>query len=110
MKGYYGGENVNGTNPPNGGNTTNLYEVMAYINEGTREVLIVSVDITYDHSRTAAWTMELEQRGLSNANCELLPANCPWRQCNAESPLPLSGSVTGLRLRKAAQLSYEVPI
>jgi hypothetical protein len=61
MKGYYGGENANGANPPNGGNPTNRYEVMAYGISGDKEILIVTVDITADHSGTAAWTMELER-------------------------------------------------
>jgi len=57
MKGYYGGENANGANPPNGGNPTNRYEVMGYSNNGTVETLIVSVDISGDHSGGASWTM-----------------------------------------------------
>jgi PKD repeat protein len=61
MKGYYGGENTDGANPPNGGITTNRYEVIAYANNGEREILIVSVDISGDHSGGSAWTMELER-------------------------------------------------
>lgn len=61
MKGYYGGENTNGANPPNGGFSTNRYEVIAYSNDGVKEILIVSVDLTADHSGTSAWTMELER-------------------------------------------------
>ncbi len=57
MKGYYGGENTNNANPPNGGNAVNRYEVMGYTNDGTVETLIVSVDISADHSGTASWTM-----------------------------------------------------
>ena len=60
-KGYYGGENIYGENPPNGGNVTNLYEVIAYGNNGEKEILIISVDISYDHSGTASWTIELER-------------------------------------------------
>jgi hypothetical protein len=60
-KGYYGGENVNGADPPNGGNPTNRYEVMNYYELGEKEILIVTVDITSDHSGTAAWTMTLER-------------------------------------------------
>jgi PKD repeat protein len=61
MKGYYGGENVNGADPPNDGNPTNRYEVMNYYEMGDKEILIVTVDITSDHSGTAAWTMTLER-------------------------------------------------
>lgn len=57
MKGYYGGENTNNANPPNGGNAVNRYEVMGYTNDGTVETLIVTVDISGDHSGTASWTM-----------------------------------------------------
>jgi PKD repeat protein len=55
-KGYYGGENAANANPPNGGNATNRYEVMGYINDGTTEYLFVTVDITADHSGTASWS------------------------------------------------------
>ena len=57
MKGYYGGENTSNANPPNGGNAVNRYEVMGYTNDGTVETLIVTVDISGDHSGTASWTM-----------------------------------------------------
>lgn len=61
MKGFYGGENSNMANPPNGGNATNQYEVMAYgVSEG-KEFMIVTVDITADHSGTGSWTIELER-------------------------------------------------
>lgn len=56
-KGFYGGENGDGANPPNGGNTTNIYEVVAYENDGVTETMTVSVDITAAHDGTAAWTM-----------------------------------------------------
>lgn len=61
MKGYYGGENINGGDPPNGGNPTNRYEVISYGDAGDKEFLIVTVDITSDHSGAAAWTMTLER-------------------------------------------------
>ncbi len=61
MKGYYGGENSNNANPPNGGNPTNRYEVISYQDLGTKETLVVSVDISSDHSGSASWTMELER-------------------------------------------------
>lgn len=60
-KGYYGGENSNGSNPPNGGNPTNRYEVIGYAQGATKQYLIVSVDISADHSGGAAWTMVLER-------------------------------------------------
>jgi uncharacterized protein (TIGR02145 family) len=60
-KGYYGGENTNPYNPPNGGYPTTQYEVIAYGTSGDKEILIVSVDISVEHSGTAAWTIELER-------------------------------------------------
>ena len=38
-----------------------MLEVIAYTVDGMKEKLIVSVDITADHSGGAAWTMELER-------------------------------------------------
>jgi PKD repeat protein len=58
-KGYYGGENQDGANLPNGGLTTNQYEIMSYVNDGTTETLIVSVDISAAHDGSAAWTVVL---------------------------------------------------
>lgn len=58
-KGYYGGENIDGANPPNGGLASNQYEVMSYLNDGTTETLTISVDISGDHNGSAAWTMVL---------------------------------------------------
>jgi PKD repeat protein len=58
-KGYYGGENTNGANPPNGGLPGSQYEVVSYVNDGTTETLMISVDYTADHSGTQAWTMVL---------------------------------------------------
>jgi hypothetical protein len=60
-KGYYGGENIDGANPPNGGNPTNTYEVMGYANTGTIEYLFISVDYSEDHSGTSAWSVILER-------------------------------------------------
>lgn len=64
-KGYYGGENTPPnpiTDPwplPNGGNSTNQYEVMGYLNDGTTETLTVSVDLNGADPDGAAWTMVL---------------------------------------------------
>lgn len=58
-KGYYGGENGDGANPPNGGSTTTQYEVISYLLQGGQEVMTVSVDISEDFSATKAWTMVL---------------------------------------------------
>jgi hypothetical protein len=77
MKGYYGGENSNNANPPNGGNSTNRYEVIVYSNDGVKEILIVTVDISSDHSGSAAWTMELE-RPATVLTEEILTAG-PWK-------------------------------
>ncbi|MBK8564574.1 MAG: PKD domain-containing protein [Saprospiraceae bacterium] len=56
-KGYHGGENGDGANPPNGGNATNQYEVMSYLLVGGQEVMTVSVDLNGDADGGAAWTM-----------------------------------------------------
>ena len=58
-KGYYGGENGDSANPPNGGSSATQYEVMSYLVAGGQEVLTVSVDISADHSGGAAWTIVL---------------------------------------------------
>lgn len=58
-KGYYGGENSNGSNPPNGGSSTNRYEVISYVKSGSVETLTVSVDISTNKDGSAAWTMVL---------------------------------------------------
>jgi uncharacterized protein (TIGR02145 family) len=60
-KGYYGGENTDINNPPNGGFPTNTYEVMGYANTADKEYLFISVDISPDHSGTAAWSAVLER-------------------------------------------------
>ncbi len=61
MKGYYGGENTNGANPPNGGFDTNIYEVISYGEVGGKEIMVVSVDISAGHDGSAAWTMTMER-------------------------------------------------
>jgi hypothetical protein len=61
MKGYYGGENTDGTKPPNGGNATNTYQVMSYGTVGGKEVMVVSVDLTPEHTGASAWTMTMER-------------------------------------------------
>lgn len=58
-KGYYGGENSDGANAPNGGLTTNQFEVISYLVVGGQEVLTVSVDISAAHDGSAAWTTVL---------------------------------------------------
>jgi PKD repeat protein len=60
-KGFFGGENTNNANPPNGGRTTNEYEVMGYARGATMEYLFITVDITPDHSGGAAWSVILER-------------------------------------------------
>lgn len=60
-KGYYGGENTNGANPPNGGNLTNQYEVMGYANTGSKEYLFVTVDVSAAHDGSASWSVVLER-------------------------------------------------
>ena len=56
-KGYYGGEN-NGSSP-NGGSTTNQFEIIALEEVGGKAQLTVSVDISAAHDGSAAWTMVL---------------------------------------------------
>jgi PKD repeat protein len=58
-KGFYGGENGNSANPPNGGATTNRYEVISYINTGGVETLTLSVDISGAKDGSAAWSVVL---------------------------------------------------
>lgn len=58
-KGFYGGENTDGANPPNGGSSTNQYEIMSYVDDGTTETLTISVDISDVHDGSKAWTMVL---------------------------------------------------
>ena len=60
-KGYYGGENSNSANLPNGGFATNKYEIMGYSNSGTKEYLFVTVDISSAHDESAAWSAILER-------------------------------------------------
>jgi PKD repeat protein len=61
MKGFYGGENLDGANPPNGGFATNQYEVITYGVLGGKEVMVVSVDLTPDHNGGSSWSMTLER-------------------------------------------------
>ncbi len=58
-KGFYGGENGDGANAPNGGATSNRYEVMSYVKVGAAETLTISVDISAAHDGSAAWTAVL---------------------------------------------------
>ncbi|MDD5694044.1 MAG: PKD domain-containing protein [Bacteroidales bacterium] len=55
-KGYYGGENTNSENPPNGGNPTNIYDVMGYAQGVTYEYLFVSVDLDGAGPGTSSWS------------------------------------------------------
>ena len=61
MKGYYGGENTDGTKPPNGGFETNIYEIMSYTQVGGKEIMVVTVDISEGHDGSKAWTMTMER-------------------------------------------------
>lgn len=59
-KGFYGGENgSDNTKAPNGGNTTNRYEVMSYVNAGGLETMTISVDVSSAHDGSAAWSVVL---------------------------------------------------
>lgn len=55
-KGYYGGENTDSANPPNGGNATNIYEVMGYAQGATYEYLFVTVDLDGAGAGTSSWS------------------------------------------------------
>lgn len=58
-KGYYGGENTDATKAPNGGASTNRYEVISYLNAGGKETLTLSVDISGGKDGSAAWNVVL---------------------------------------------------
>ncbi|MGV8115028.1 MAG: PKD domain-containing protein [Lentimicrobium sp.] len=60
-KGYFGGENMNASDPPNGGNSTNTYEVVGYANTGTKEYLFVTVDVSAVHDGSSSWSAVLER-------------------------------------------------
>ncbi|KAF5067707.1 PKD domain protein [anaerobic digester metagenome] len=60
-KGYFGGENMNASDPPNGGNSTNTYEVVGYANTGTKEYLFVTVDVSAAHDGSSSWSAVLER-------------------------------------------------
>lgn len=58
-KGYYGGENKDGTKAPNGGNTTNIYQAKYAKTSAGVEYLYVSVDISEKHDGSASWSIVL---------------------------------------------------
>ncbi len=60
-KGYYGGENTDKTKAPNGGFSTNVYEVMGYAKTATKEYLFVTVDLSATHNGASAWSAILER-------------------------------------------------
>lgn len=60
-KGYYGGENNSMSTQPNGGLTTNRYEIMGYSNNGVNETLFLSVDLNGSAPNGAAWSVILER-------------------------------------------------
>lgn len=60
-KGFYGGENSSNANLPNGGNTTNQYEVMGHASNGTTDYLFLSVDISETHDASKSWSVILEK-------------------------------------------------
>jgi len=60
-KGYYGGENTDATKAPNGGNATNVYEVMGYAKAGAKEYLFVTTDISDVHDGSRSWSAILER-------------------------------------------------
>lgn len=60
-KAYYGGENNADATAPNGGLTTNRYHVLGYANNGEKEFLFLTVDITADHAGTNSWSFILER-------------------------------------------------
>jgi len=60
-KGYFGGENLNASDPPNGGNSTNTYEVVGYASTGSKEYLFVTVDVSAAHDGSSSWSAVLER-------------------------------------------------
>ncbi len=54
--GIAGGENTNSANAPNGGSTTNSYEVTFYSKSATKEYIVISVDYSATHDRSMGWT------------------------------------------------------
>lgn len=58
-KGFYGGENTDNAKAPNGGATTNRYEVMSYVKSGGVETLTVSVDLNGAAADGSAWSIVL---------------------------------------------------
>ena len=66
MKGYNGvasglpgGENTDSANAPNGGSPTNTYEVVKYAHGAAHDYMLISVDISETHDKSAAWSMVL---------------------------------------------------
>jgi len=60
-KGYYGGENTDGTKAPNGGLESNMYEVMGYAQGTSKEYLFVAVDLDGAGAGTSSWSAILER-------------------------------------------------
>ncbi|GEM_PF-2043778 len=60
-KGYYGGENSFPEDLPNGGITTNRYEVLGYYDDGVKEYLLISVDLNGTAPKGPAWSYILER-------------------------------------------------
>ena len=59
-KGYFGGENTDGTKAPNGGVATNSYHAK-YAKGKTKEYLFVSVDVSAKKDGSSAWSIVLER-------------------------------------------------
>lgn len=57
--GYPGGENTDIANAPNGGSPTNTYEVVKYAHGATHDYMLISVDISESHDKSAAWSIVL---------------------------------------------------
>jgi PKD repeat protein len=60
-KGYYGGENTNNNDAPNGGNTTNQYQVMGYGTIDGVDYLYLSVDLNGAEDAGSAWSVILQR-------------------------------------------------
>lgn len=60
-KGYYGGENTDPGQPPNGGLITNRYELLGYVNDNVNEYLLISVDINGSAPQEPSWSYILER-------------------------------------------------
>lgn len=63
-KGYYGGENTDSANPPNGGNPTNIYDVIGFGTIDGTDYLYLSVDLNGDAEAGNGWSVILQRKAV----------------------------------------------